>query len=377
MSATTPTKRRRKRGGAWHWKQTDAWYYTPPGTRRRVALFDDRGRRIRGLQNRHEAELALARIKAAGDWCPSVDAQTRAEWIVGRVCSEYIEFTQARMRQHTVNAEHGKGIIRHLNDLAAYCGRLPVAELRPGHIEQWIAAHKSWRSPATHRNIVATVQAAMNHAREMHGLVNPLKALKKPPARPRLHSFSAGEERELYTVADTCFGDFLFAAIHTGLRPFCELAKLCPNDVIEMDRGMMWRVDSSKTKKRRTIPVRREVAARVRRLMSTCGDSREPVFRNPQGRPWKKVTGGAHFRRCRAALGWDHHPKRRRFSTYTCRHTFAHRMLAGFWTEGKGCTIETLAELMGDTPKVAYDHYGREWAQQYQDPLWQAIGVTA
>ncbi len=32
-----------------------------------------------------------------------------------------------------------------------------------------------------------------------------------------------------------------------------------------------------------------------------------------------------------------------------------------------------LAELMGDTPKVAFDHYGREWGQHYQEPLWAAI----
>ncbi len=37
-------------------------------------------------------------------------------------------------------------------------------------------------------------------------------------------------------------------------------------------------------------------------------------------------------------------------------------MLSGFWNGGTGCSIEVLAELMGDTPKVAFDHYGREWA---------------
>jgi hypothetical protein len=40
-----------------------------------------------------------------------------------------------------------------------------------------------------------------------------------------------------------------------------------------------------------------------------------------------------------------------------------------------GCSIETLAELIGDTPKVAFDHQGREWGQHYQDSLWAAIGV--
>jgi hypothetical protein len=52
-------------------------------------------------------------------------------------------------------------------------------------------------------------------------------------------------------------------------------------------------------------------------------------------------------------------------------------MLSGYWNDGAGCTIETLAELMGDTPKVAFDHYGKEWGQHYQEPLWAAIGVAA
>jgi hypothetical protein len=49
-------------------------------------------------------------------------------------------------------------------------------------------------------------------------------------------------------------------------------------------------------------------------------------------------------------------------------------MLSGYWNDGVGCSIETLAELIGDTPKVAFDHYGKHWSQHYQDPLWAAIG---
>ncbi len=51
-------------------------------------------------------------------------------------------------------------------------------------------------------------------------------------------------------------------------------------------------------------------------------------------------------------------------------------MLSGYWNDGVGCSIETLAELIGDTPKVAFDHYGKEWGQHYQEPLWSAIGVA-
>ena len=40
---------------------------------------------------------------------------------------------------------------------------------------------------------------------------------------------------------------------------------------------------------------------------------------------------------------------------YTCRHTFAKRILSGYWT-GQPATIETLAGLMGNTPSVCWKH---------------------
>ena len=137
----------------------------------------------------------------------------------------------------------------------------------------------------------------------------------------------------------------------------------------------MWRVYSSKTKKTRKIPVRPEVAKLVMQLLKDAPvGSNLPLFRNTQGRPWKRMTGVVRFGNLRKKLGWDLDPVRSKYTCYTCRHTFVHRMLSGYWTNGAGCSIETVAELIGDTPKVAFDHYGREWGQHYQAPLWAAIG---
>ena len=57
--------RRQSHGSAWHWQQTDCWYYTMPGTRKRVALFDEDGQRIRGKGNKEAAEISLANEKLA------------------------------------------------------------------------------------------------------------------------------------------------------------------------------------------------------------------------------------------------------------------------------------------------------------------------
>jgi integrase len=368
--------RRQSHGSAWHWRQTDSWYYTLPGTKRRVPLLDESGKRIRGKQNKQAADLALARIKLSGDWQPTIEPAADGNWLVARVCSEYIQHCQRRAEANSLNKEYCGSVAHYLNRLCQYCGALPVADLQKGHVRYWLESQRTWRSPATHRNVIAIVLAAFNHAQDMFDVPNPLKGLKKPPPQPRLQSFTADEERALYEATDEPFRNFLFAAIHTGLRPFCELAKLTADEVIVTDRGIMWRVYSSKTKKTRKIPVKREVAALVRKLIKTAPrGSGIPLFRNSQGNAWKKVTGVTRFGSLKRKLGWDKDVRRTRYSCYTSRHTFAHRMLSGYWNHGVGCSIETLAELMGDTPKVAFDHYGKEWGQHYQDPLWAAIGA--
>jgi integrase len=368
-------QRRQPHGSAWHWKQTDCWYYTRPGTKKRVPLLDEDGQRIRGKANKEAAELALAKERLSWDdegrGAPGADGP----WLVARVCSEYIQYCERGVANGTISKGHRDSAVSWLNDLCKYCGARPVAKLNKGHIQTWMARHTTWRSPATHRCVIAVIQAAFNRAEELHGIPNPLKGLKKPRSQPRLQSLSPEDEKALYDGTEECFGNFLFAAIHTGLRPFCELARITAEDVEETKRGMMWRVRSSKTKKTRKIPVRPEVAKLARKLMKTAPKgSGLPLFRNTKGRPWKRMTGVVRFIDLRKKLGWDNDPVKKDYSCYTCRHTFAHRMLSGYWTNGVGCSIETLAELIGDTPKVAFDHYGKEWGQHYQDPLWAAIG---
>ena len=371
--------RRQPHGSAWHWRQTDCWYYTPPGTKKRAPLFDEDGRRIRGPENKKAAQRALARVQLAGDDAAAPGGPAPGEeWLVARVCSEYIQYCERGAAGGTLSRGHRDATMWVLNDLCGYCGALPIAQLTKAHVQTWIERHKGWKSPATHRCVIAMVLAAFNYAKDNFAQPNPLQGLKRPPARPRLQSFTREDEEALYRATDGPFRDFLFAGIHTGLRPFCELARLTADDVVETPRGLMWRVYASKTKKTRKIPVRPEVAELTRRLMATAPKgSGVPLFRNTQGKAWKKVTGVVRFLTLKKKLGWDGDPARQRYSCYTCRHTFAHRMLSGYWNGGAGCSIETLAELLGDTPKVAFDHYGKEWGQHYQEPLWSAIGVPA
>lgn len=370
----TRKQRRNPHGAAWHWKQTDCWYFTLPGTKKRVALFDENGGRIRGRDNQDAAEHALARAKLSGEMQGVAPVADQA-WIVARVCSEYLQYCERSAAAGSMSRGHRDQSVSFLNDLCSYCGALPVAQLKKSHIQTWIEGHAGWRSLATHRSVIAIVLAAFNRAEEMFDVPNPLKGLKKPQSQPRLQSLSPEDEQTLYDATEESFRNFLFAAIHTGLRPYCELAKLTADHVEVSDRGMMWRVYSTKTKKTRKIPVHADVAQLVRRLMLTAPKgSGKPLFRNTRDEPWKRMTGVVRFLALKKKLGWDLDPVKGKYSSYTCRHTYVHRMLSGYWNGGVGCSIETLAELIGDTPKVAYDHYGKEWSKSYAEPLWAAIG---
>jgi len=291
-----PRKQRRNpHGSAWHWKQTDCWYYTLPGTKKRVALFDENGGRIRGRANQDAAGYALARAKLSGEMQGTTPVADQA-WIVARVCSEYLQYCERSAAAGSMSRGHRDQSVSFLNDLCIYFGALPVAELKKNQVQTWIDGHAGCRSPATQRSVIAIVLAAFNRAEEMLDVPNPLKGLKKPQSQPRLQSLSPEEEQTLYEATEETFRNFLFAAIHTGLRPYCELAKLTADHVEVSDRGMMWRVYSSKTKKTRKIPIHKDVAKLVHRLMLTAPKgSGKPLFRNTRDEPWKRMTGVVRF----------------------------------------------------------------------------------
>jgi integrase len=236
--------------------------------------------------------------------------------LVAKVCSEYLQYCDRGVVNRSISEGYQDEVVRRLNQLCDYCGALPVAQLTKGHVSHWVEIHETWRSPVTRRNAITIVLAAFNHVQNMYDVPNPLKGLKKPPPRPRLQSFSEEEEQTIYDATDETFRSFLFAAIHTGLRPFCELARLTADDIVETERGMMWRVYSSKTKKTRKIPVRSQVAGLTRRLTETAPrGSGTPLFRNTLGGTWRKVTGVARFLAIKRKLGWDKDPIRKTFST--------------------------------------------------------------
>src|SRR5689334_17469371 len=96
-------KRRQSHGSAWHWVQTDCWYCTMPGTKKRVPLFDEKGERIRGKDNKEAADVALGRLKLSGHGWTGEPAVDDGSCLVARVCSEYIQYCVKGLGKGTIS----------------------------------------------------------------------------------------------------------------------------------------------------------------------------------------------------------------------------------------------------------------------------------
>jgi hypothetical protein len=120
-------QRRNSHGSAWHGKQTDCWYHTPRGTKRREPLLDDQGKRIRGPENKRAAQLALVRVRLKQGLAPITEIATSQpkagdRWLVAGVCSECLVHSERAVAAGRMHPERRKGVIRYLNEWCRYRG---------------------------------------------------------------------------------------------------------------------------------------------------------------------------------------------------------------------------------------------------------------
>ncbi|MEK6237657.1 MAG: hypothetical protein N2C14_23360, partial [Planctomycetales bacterium] len=289
-------QRRQQHGSAWHWKQTDCWYYTEPGAKKRVPLFDEKGERIRGKENKEAARTALARIQVADELSTPAAHPTSDEWTVAKTCDVYL----ADLHRSATPA-WATQVERWLNDLCGYCGALKVSEFKKKHLRTWLQRHTTWNHNSQ-RNVIGSVIAAFNFCCNFDDLdVNPVAGYKKPTATPRVTAFSPEEEQSLYEAADETLGLFIKGCILTGARPYSELAKVTADHIVETPQGKYYLLKArtadgqhghktaKKTGKDRRIMLCDEMETITQRLMLTAPkDSGVALFRTTRGKAWKR-----------------------------------------------------------------------------------------
>lgn len=256
-------------------------------------------------------------------------------------------------------------------------GKMLVSDLKPYHIDEWLAAHRDWKG--CRRTKVQAVKRALNYcAKEGFIKQNPIKGKTVARSNMRKTYITPEQEKACYRFAKPALSDAIKVCIRTGARYGCEFAKLTAKHVTLTAQGMEWRFSpeesktGAQTKKERIIRVpnteekAREVIAIVERQMKLHPTG--PLFRNSLGEPWTQTSLGEAFRRLRKRLAANGIELDDGACMYACRHTYAKRTLTGFWT-GKPTTIEVLAGLMGNSREVCWAHY-TDWCEVYTDPLW-------
>ena len=112
----------------------------------------------------------------------------------------------------------------HLDGFLTYLGNeavMPVIDLKPYHVVEWVDSHERW-GDTYKRGAIVAVQRAMNWAEEMGYIAaSPVKKIKKPQARRRDNPMAPDDFLAFLSrlpVGDPFRNLFLFIW-HSGCRP--------------------------------------------------------------------------------------------------------------------------------------------------------------
>jgi integrase len=212
------------------------------------------------------------------------------------------------------------------------------------------------------RNCVQSLAAAFNWA-VRSGLIprNPVAGVEKPGSNSRGADALIGNTAEeieknharILKWTPAAYRPFVQALKDTGARPG-EIAAATAADFDESLGAFVFKKDGS----RKTGRFSHKTAAKGKdRVIILCGETLEtvralmkqypsgPVFRRKRGGTLKKFHYVSLFCRLQKKLGWPD------VTCYSYRHTYATEMLKS------GMDVDTLAELMGNSPLVIRLHY--------------------
>jgi integrase len=249
----------------------------------------------------------------------------------------------------------------------------PCMDLTQADVQEWLDYHPSWKN---RRPPLAAVLRAVNYCWKELKLIpaNPIFGIPKPSDGQRDTYFTPEIEEAIYKYGKPAMAMAVRVCIRTGARPNVEFGSLEARHVHETDYGQVWKfpaLEAKGRKKARTIYVPDDIAQIVRELIKKYPTGK--LFRDPKGNPWTDQSLVDNFRTLRNKLKREGISIDSGIVMYSARHTFAKRMLGGYW--GKQVSLEVLAGLMGNSPAICWKHYAK-WSDQYVVPMWDAVNGT-
>jgi integrase len=219
----------------------------------------------------------------------------------------------------------------------------------------------SW-GPGSQRNCLQSLNAAFNWA-VRSGLIpkNPLIGIEMPTATSRGEDALVGNTAEeidanhqrILAASKPWLKPFIQALKDTGARPGEIAAASAEHFKADADAFVFRKATRARSEKfqhktagkgkERVIFLTGETLETVRELVQKHPTG--PLFRRKVDRGFHKTCIVMAFQKLQRKLGMPH------LTAYSYRHTFATEMLKA------GMDVETLAELMGNTPTVIRMHY--------------------
>jgi integrase len=253
-------------------------------------------------------------------------------------------------------------------------GKVQAADFIPLHIDEWLRSHKTWKG--SRRTKIQAVKKAFSYAKKS-GVIpeNRISKYPVPRARSRATYITPEQEAIFVEAANEAMAMAIKVCIRTGARYFSEYAHLTGKHIKDHGERMEWvfQPQESKNGKLRVFRITDPEIIRITRGQVEKWPE-GPIFRSLNGNPWQANNFRRRFRELVKRL----EKKMEKQGTpsdfdadlcmYSTRHTYAKRMLQGYWT-GKPVPIEILAQLMGNSVQVCRDHY-LKWTESMNEALW-------
>jgi integrase len=325
----------------WYRAAEDSWYAWIDGKQVRLA---------RGKDRKTEASRRLRELLTARDRGQPADP---AAPLVGDIAADYEADLVARRDRGELSAQAVDDFRRRSAGFVELHGDVRAADLKPFHVEGWLATRANL-GPTSRHDAVGAVKAITAWAFRQ-GLLpaDPLAGVKKPPRKVRREKvMDAGQIPALLAKMDSSpFRDLLSFLYLTGCRP-AEATALEARH-LDLKRGLAV-LPEHKTRRKTDAPRLVILPPAALKLVKPLAKAHPegPLLRNARGGRWTKDAINSAIRRLRDKVGAENE-----LVAYALRHAFATDALAA------GQPIAIVAELMGhaDTRMLSrvYSHLAR------------------
>ena len=305
----------RRSKGPWRRKQDDCWYTKVNG--KQVKLAEASESYEVALMRYHEVHAARAE-----DTPPAL-------LTVAQIMDDFLEWNRNNRAPRTF-----EWYKRFLKPFHEHIGSgLLVGNLKPYHIDRWVAGGYSNAKNNTRRNAIRAVDRSMNWAVQSGYItVNPIKGMERPPQESRETVISEDDyKKALEITSDTNFRDFLVFIWETGCR--AEELPLIEAKHFDGDMITLLKKDSKGKKYNRVIYLNEVALDIVNRLAKE--NPKGALFRNSKNNPWNRNSIKCRFRVLKRELGISD----------LCATTFRHTWATDVLTAGMDTTTASI--LMG------------------------------